>query len=87
VNDLDDLIGWIDSQHARATGETGNAIITNGVLLRFALGSRHWNFIELRHENWIHARQVKAHLDGCVKLVAEEEAQWSDWTSTADERN
>lgn len=87
VNDLDDLIGWIDSQHARPTDETGNAIITSGVLLRFALGSRHWNFIELRHENLIHARQVKAHLDGCVTLVAEEEAEWSDWTSSAEERN
>jgi hypothetical protein len=85
VNDLDELIGWIDSQHARKADESGNAVTTNGVLMRFSLGSKHWSFIELRHENGGHARRVKAHLDGCVELTAEQEAEWGEWTSSAAE--
>jgi hypothetical protein len=85
VNDLDELIGWIDSQHAREADESGNAVITHGVLMRFTLGSRHWSFTELRHESRVNARQVKAHLDGCVRLAAKEEAEWRYWTSSTAE--
>lgn len=70
------MLDWIDAQHEREIDDHGSAVIAAGVLLRFTLASPHWTFVELRHEKRAHALEVKAHVDRCVMLTAEEEAAW-----------